>query len=268
MKKTRIVLLLLVMLMMTVLMSGCLAIEMKINPNGSCDMTYTIDMSQLEGMMTKEQLEDSIKQSVTDMNDEAGKEIAKLKGIKEDKKKETLSATISITDLNKMGDGTYYGTVKNYIKEDGTGLDMLVKPGKDKVVDEDDIPINSQMVYLPMNGADEFGAIEITVMVPGTIQYVTEGGDVKGKTAVFSSSSPLVVYKKGGSLPIIPILLVILVIVLVIAFLGKKKTPVVETAPMPVYQAPEQATVVTPIQAPEVDVPQIIEDAPENTPEN
>ena len=68
------------------MLTGCLAVELKVNNDGSCDVTYTIDISQLQGLMSKSDVEKSIKESVEDMNRTAGKTIAKLKNVKENKK--------------------------------------------------------------------------------------------------------------------------------------------------------------------------------------
>ena len=41
--------------------------------------------------------------------------------------------------------------------------------------------------------------VEVTVTVPGNIEYVTDGAEVEKKNvAVFSGQNPLVVFKKSG----------------------------------------------------------------------
>lgn len=240
MKVKKLVPLLIIMLLLATVLSGCIAVEMKVNANGSCDMTYTIDTSAFEGMMTVDDVEQTIKDSVDEINTNAGKDIAKLKGIKEDKKKSTLTATISISDLNKM-EGAFYGTVKEYREKDGTGLDNLVKAKGTSNVDEEDISDNLQMVFIPGSddsGSSDFGLIEITVVVPGTIQYVTDGADVKeNNKAVFTAQTPLVVFNKGGGFPLVPALLIALVLIIGAVFAASRKKPVVDQAPA-IYHTP------------------------------
>ena len=276
MKRIKKVISLITLLLLAVMLTGCLTVDMKVNKNGSVDMTYTIDTSQTQGMMSFKDIEKAIEESVDGMNATDDKKIAKLKSVKENKNKETVTAIINVTDINKMGDGSFFGTVKAYRKDKGTGLDNLVNT-KDKDVDEKKVSDKLQMVYFPMGGTDQYGMVEVKVTVPGSIQYVTDGGEVKKNTAVFSGENPLVVYKKSGGFPIW--LLLIIIAVLVVFFMTKKKkpastpvnvvpatgtpvqAPVQNAAPQappvqPPFQAPPvQAPVQPPVQAPVVEAP-------------
>ena len=50
-----------------------------------------------------------------------------------------------------------------------------------------------------MSEGDEYGLIDITIIVPGRIEFLTDGGELeKNDTARFSGETPLVVFKKGG----------------------------------------------------------------------
>ena len=229
MKRSKIVSTIIAVVMIAIMLTGCLSVEMKISSNGSCEMIYTIDTSELGGMMSKSDLENTIQQSVDSINTTAGKKIAKLKSVKEDEKKQTITASISITDLNKLGDGTFFGTVKDYRKEDGTDLDNMMTK-KEKEVDEKKISDNLSLVYLPMTGTDQYGIIDVSIVIPGTIEYLTNGGDLKkNNTAYFNGATPLVVYKKGGGFPVW--LLIIAVIVIAALVMRKKKS---STAPLQV----------------------------------
>ncbi|MGI6084882.1 MAG: hypothetical protein ACOYIF_05490 [Acetivibrionales bacterium] len=235
-------------LLIVVMLTGCLSVDMKVKKNGSLDMTYTIDISQTQGMMPTKDIEKAIEDSVDDINDRAGKKIAKLKNVKTSKK--NITASVSISDINDMDDGSFFGTVKEYRKNDVYGLDNLVNT-KNKQVDEDKVSDKLHMVYFPMGGTEQYGLVEITVTVPGNIQYVTDGADIdKKSTAVFSGQNPLVVFKKGGGFPVWPLLIV--VAGLVIFFMTKKKKPAAPINTTPVSAAPMQA----PPQSPQNAAPQ------------
>ena len=257
MKRVKKIVSLLSLLLMVVMLTGCLSIDMKVGKNGSLDMTYTIDTSQTQGMMSFKDIEKAIEDSVEGMNDTAGKKIAKLKGVKENKGKKPVTATVNVTDINKMGDGSFFGTVKEYRKENGRGLDNLVNT-KDKSVKEDKVSDKLQMVYFPMGGTEQYGLIEVTVTVPGNIQYITDGGEIDKKNiVVFSGQDPLVVFKKGGGFPFW--LLIIAAIAVVFFMMTRKKSsapvsaaPAAEAPVQPPVQsdAPQSAPVQPPLQTP------------------
>lgn len=257
MKRINKVLSLATLILVAIMLTGCLSIDMKVGKNGSLDMTYTIDTSQTQGMMSFKDIEKAIEDSVDGMNDSADKKIAKLKSVKENKSKKTVTAIITVSDINKMGDGSFFGTVKEYRKNKGYGLDDLVNT-RDKSVDEKKVSDKLQMVYFPMGGTEEYGLVEVTVTVPGNIEYLTDGAEVdKKNVAVFSGQNPLVVFKKGGRFPFW--LILIIAAVVVGYFMMKKKsssspvstTPVAGTSQDPVQAPPQNvAPQAPPVQAP------------------
>lgn len=268
MKRVNKLISLLALIMMVVMLTGCLSIDMKVSKNGSLDMTYTIDTTQTQEIMSFKDIEKAIKDSVDGMNDTADKKIAKLKSVKENKSKKTITAIINVTDINKMGDGSFFGTVKEYRKDKSTGLDNLVNT-KDKSVDEEKVSDRLQMVYFPMGGTEEYGLVEVKVTVPGNIQYITDGGEIdKKNTVVFSGQNPLIVFKKSGGFPFW--LLIIVAVVVVFFMISKKKptsAPITEApasgAPVqppvqsavpqsPPIQPPFQAPIQTPVEAPPI----------------
>ena len=271
MKRINKVLSLITMILVVIMLTGCLSIDMKVGKNGSLDMTYTIDTSQTQGMMSFKDIEKAIEESVDGMNDTADKKIAKLKSVKENKSKKTVTAEITVSDINKMGDGSFFGTVKEYRKEDGYGLDDLVN-AKGKSVDEKKVSDKLQMVYFPMGGTDEYGLVEIKVTVPGNIEYLSDGAEVdKKNVALFSGQNPIVVFKKGGGFPFL--LLLIIAAVVVAFFMMKKKsssapastTPVAATPQAPVQAPPQNmAPQAPPVQAPVQAPPQNV--APQSPP--
>lgn len=243
MKRIRKILSLVTMVLVVIMLTGCLSIDMKVNKNGSMDMTYTIDTSQTQGMVSFNDIEKAIQDSVDGMNEFADKKVAKLKSVKENKSKKTVTAIINVSDINKMGDESFFGTVKEYRKKKGTGLDNLVNT-KDKSVDEKKVSDKLQMVYFPMGGTEQYGMVEVTVTVPGNIEYVTDGAEVEKKNvAVFSGQNPLVVFKKSGGFPFW--LLLIIAAAVVVLFMKKKKNPsatINTTTAAGTPQAPVQAT--------------------------
>ena len=52
MKRAKKLLALLTLLVMTFLLTGCLSINMNVKSNGSLEMTYTIDTSQTQGLLS------------------------------------------------------------------------------------------------------------------------------------------------------------------------------------------------------------------------
>lgn len=235
MKRFKRIVSLLSIIMMAVMLTSCLSIDMKVAKNGSLDMTYTVDTSQLQGMMSFNDIEKAIEDSVDGMNDSADKKIAKLKSIKENKKKKTVTAIINVKDINKIGDGSFFGTVKEYRKKDGYGLDDLVNT-KDKSIDEKKVSDKLQMVYFPLGGTEQYGMVEVTVTVPGNIEYITDGGEVdKKNVAVFSGENPLVIFRKSGGFSFW--LLLIIAVLVVGYFMMKKKKIAPKVTPV---QTPEQ----------------------------
>lgn len=277
MKRVKKLISLLSLLLVVVMFTGCLSVDMKVSKNGSLDMTYTIDTSQLQGMMSFEDIEAAVEESINNMNDSSDKKIAKLKSIKENKGKKIITAIIEVSDINKMGDDSFFGTVKDYRDEDGSGLDNLVN-SKGRSVEEEKVSDKLQMVYFPMGGTEEYGLIEVTITVPGNIQYITDGGEITKKdTAVFYGSNPLIVFKKGGGFPF---WLLILIAVGVVFFVMKKKRPVASPinvapatggtvptqTPAPSVQFPAQAPVEAPVEVPveaPVEAPQEIDSSAE-----
>lgn len=221
----------LAVVMVAAMLTGCLEVEMKVNSDGSCDVTCIIDVSQLEGMMSESDVENAIQESVENINDTAGKTIAKLISVKENRKEGTMTATISITNLNEMGDGSFFGTVKQYRQQSGAGLDdMMDKKGKK--VDEANIPDNLYLVYSPMTEGDAYGLIDVTVIVPGSIEYLTSGGEIrKNNEARFSGMTALVVFKKSGGG--FPYWIVFIAAAIFIIFLAIKKKPTVAAVVSP-----------------------------------
>ncbi len=189
------------------------------------------------------------------MNKTAGKKVATLKSVKENKK--NITASIQISDINKMGNGSFFGTVKEYRKDKGTGLSDLVD-AKDKSVKEKDIANDLQMFYFPIGGTDEYGIVTVTVTVPGSIRYISSGGEIeKGNVAVFEGQNPLVVFKKGGGFPF---WLIIVAAIIIFVYMLMKKKPASSPASSPINVPPafdvsNQAPTQTAISAQPIEEP-------------
>ena len=223
-------------------LTGCLSIEMNVKKNGGLDLVYIIDTSKTEGLISADDIKSTIEETVNAMNSGSDKKVAVLKGVKENKNKKNITATINVKDINEMGDGNFFGTVKEYRKDYGEGLDNLYNKKNEKV-EEKKIPNNRQMVSFPMAGTEQYGLVTVTVNVPGPIEYIAPGGEITGKsTATFDGQNLLVVYKKGGGSP----LLFLIIVVAVVAFLLLKKKKPTSTpenyVPSAVTEAPVQDT--------------------------
>ncbi|HOQ75306.1 MAG TPA: hypothetical protein PK369_01890 [Thermoclostridium sp.] len=230
MKTTRNLFVILAVLLAAVILSGCISVELKVNRDGSCEINYIIDTSQFGGFISVDEIEESFKESVEETNTRAGKTVAVLKDVKENKKDKTMTVAISVSDINEMEEGAFFGTVKAYRQESGFGLDNLVDK-KDKPVAAEDIPDALYLVYLPMTEGDEYGILNVTVTVPGTIEYLTEGAELeKGNVAVFEGESVLAVFKMGGGgfpVWIVPVIAIILIILLLLKMKKPSAAPVV-----------------------------------------
>ena len=91
MKTVKTLFVVLTVLLITALLSGCISMELKVNKDGSCEAAYIIDASQFDGFLTVDQIEESFKQSVEETNTKAGKTVAVLKSVKENKKDDTIT---------------------------------------------------------------------------------------------------------------------------------------------------------------------------------
>lgn len=222
MKKFKRIVCILALIMMIFALTGCLSIEMNVKKNGGLEMCYIIDTEATGNLLPVEDIKEAITASVDDINDTAGKTVASLKSVKENKGKQTITAIIDIKDINDMGDDFFFGTVKEYQKEyNSRGLDKLFDK-KDNRIDQEKVPKNLHMVYFPLMGATEYNLVNVTVSVPGTIEYITSSGEITGKsTATFSEQNLIVVFKRGGSFTFL--LLLVLIIIVIAFFIWKAK---------------------------------------------
>jgi len=243
MKKAKKLFVVLAAFLMAALLSGCITVELKVNRDGSCEVTYIIDTSSLGGLITAEQVEESLRQSVEEANTRAGKTVAVLKSVKEDKKNDTITALVTCSDLTALEEGAFFGTVKGYRKNNGPGLDNLVNK-KGKAVDEKDIPDDLHMVYFPGTGGGEFSITEVIVTVPGTIEYLVDGAELeKNSVARFKEEEVLVVFRMGGGgfpVWIIPIAAIIIIILLLFKLKKPSAAPVI--SPPVTTNAPDSFT--------------------------
>lgn len=197
MRATKTLFAVIAVLVAVALLSGCISLEVKLNRDGSCDVTYIIDTSSFQGMQSASDVERTVLESVDEINSTAGKNVARLKGIRENKKEKRITATISISNVNELGDGTFFGTVRQYRHVSGHGLDNLMDI-RERKVDRDDIPDDLYLFYMPALENDRYCILEVTVNVPGTIKYLASGAKIeKRNVARFSGEMPLVVFKKG-----------------------------------------------------------------------
>lgn len=239
MKKSNGIMIMLSVVLMAAMLTGCITVEMKVNGNGSCDLTYTIDTS---GLMSGNEVEKTLKETIETYNQRAGKKVATLKGVKEDKSKGVITAVISVTNLNDIGDGSFFGTVRHYRMKDGVGLDGLVDT-KGRAVAGKDIPEDLYVVYTPGFEQETYGLLEVTIIVPGSIQYLTSGAEIqKSNTARFSGEIALVVFKKsGGGFPYW--ILILAGAIFIIYFVMKRKPTVAPVVSPPVTtRVPDSVT--------------------------
>lgn len=222
MKATNAIFAVLAVVMAAAMLSGCLSMAVKVNRNGSCDVTYIIDVSRPQNNFSQNDAEKTAIECIDEINRRAGKNVARLKGVRENRNENKITVTISVSNINELGDGSFFGTVGQYRRAGGRGLENLTDADGKKAC-SGDIPDNLYLFYMPVSDNEPCEITEVSVNVPGRIKYLTEGAGLERKNvARFRDTALLVIFRKGETgLPvwIIPTA----AIILIITFLIKRK---------------------------------------------
>jgi hypothetical protein len=226
------------LLAFALLLTGCISIEMKVNKNGSCDIKYEI---KTEGMVSLAEVKKQFESGIDETNKAAGKNVAKLKNIKE--KDGTITANISISNISYMEDGAFFGKYSEFDKEYPQKLEALVDAKSGKSVEKSKIKGTGGLNAVMLSGMDTGGGelTKFTMILPGSVKYTSSNVSViDDKTVSLGSGYGVVLYKSGGGAGWLIIVLIIAAVVVVgFVILGKKKkaAPAPAAAPAVPYQA-------------------------------
>ncbi|MDI9500476.1 MAG: zinc ribbon domain-containing protein [Bacillota bacterium] len=206
----------------TLLLTGCISIEMKVNKNGSCDLKYEI---RTEGMVTLADAKQQLKSGVDEINEAAGKNVAKLKGIRE--KDGKIIADISISNLSYLDGGAFFGKYSDFAKEYPYDLEELWDAKSDEPVNKDNIKGAGGLNAVRISGIDT-GAGDLTsftLILPGNVKYISSNVTmVDDKTVTLGGGYGLVLYQRGGGAGwLLYVLIILVVAVVVILIAGKAK---------------------------------------------
>jgi len=227
--------------MFALLLAGCIKIEMKVNKDGSCDLKYEI---RTEGMIGSDEVKTQLENSIKQANDEAGKNVAKLKGFKE--KDGVITANISLSDISYMGGDAFFGKLSDFEKEYPGYLDELMEAKKGEYVSRDKIKGAGRLNVVRVSGvtAGSGDIIEFKVILPGTVKYISSNVTlVDSKTVNVNSGYGIILYERGGGagwlVYVIVIAIVVVVLISVFGNKGRRKSstvgpavPVTETVPV------------------------------------
>ncbi len=237
--KTAVVICLL--LAFTLILAGCIRIEMKVHKDGSCDLKYEI---RTEGMVGSGEVKKQLESSIDEANKEAGKKIAKLKSFKE--KDGVITADIRLEDISFMGDDAFFGKLSDFEKEFPGYLDNLQEAKKGERIEREEIKGAGKLNVVKVAGITSDGQLtEFKVILPGAVKYMsTNVSLVDSNTVNVNSGYGIILYQRGGGGAgwLVYVLVIAIVIVVVIAIFnnkGKSKAsttastaPVVKTAPV------------------------------------
>lgn len=253
------------LLAFVMLLTGCISIEMKVNKNGSCDLKYEI---RTEGMVSLSDVKGQLQASINEANEDAGKNVAKLKSVKE--KDGVITAEISVSNVSFIDDGAYFGKYSDFKKEYPDKLGNLREAKSGDPAGEDDIKGAGGLNAVLVSGMESGGGdlTKFTMILPGTVQYVSSNVTmIDNKTVSLDSGYGLVLYKRGGGAGwLLYVLIIVVIAVVALVLLGKKKpnkasepfaaapaaAPVyagTAAAPAPTAAAPAQAPTPAPSSA-------------------
>lgn len=237
------------LLVFTLILAGCIRVEMKVNKDGSCDLKYEI---RTEGMIGSDEVKKQLESSINEANDEAGKNVAKLKNFKE--KDGVITAEISLKDISFMGDDAFFGKLSDFEKEFPGYLDNLKEAKKGEYIAREDIKGAGKLNVVMVAGVTTTGELtEFKVILPGAVKYISSNVTlIDNNTVNVNSGYGIILYQSGGGagwlVYLVVIALIVIVAVVIISNKGKRKASAASTAPV-MNTAPVAAAVPSAPQA-------------------
>lgn len=242
------------LLAFALLLTGCISIEMKVKNNGSCDLKYEI---KTEGMVGLAEVKKQLQSSIDEANESAGKDVAKLKNVKE--KDGTITANISISNVAFLDDEAFFGKYSDFKKEYPDKLVNIWEAKSGEPVNADDIKGAGRLNVVMVAGMESGGGdlTEFNIILPGDVKYMSSNvWMIDSKTVSMDGGYGFVMYQRGGAGWLLYVLIIAIIVVAVIVIIGKKKqnkssaataaTPTAPAAPMVAATTPaaDNATVI------------------------
>jgi hypothetical protein len=185
------------------ILTGCYALEVKYNPDGSGRLTYILPVDK----DSKPVDVDEAKKDIREMNKKAGKEVVKFISSRRNEKSDEF--TVSFTKITYLFDKgeLYFGSLRQLLKE---------KPGAIKSVRDRKgrlIPIGRiNPGFFVAFHKDEF-LDRIRVQVPGKVLYVSEKSKIiNGRTVEITSGFGFVIFQRDNYVFWIPLVILLLAI--------------------------------------------------------
>lgn len=210
------------LLVFAMLLTGCISIEMKVNKNGSCDLKYEI---KTEGMISLSEVKQQLQNGIDELNENAGKTVAKLKSIKE--KDGTITANISVSDISLMDEDAFFGKYSEFDKKYPEELKTLVDAKSGKPIDKPALKGTGGLNVVMLSGMETGGGdlMSFTMILPGAVKYTSSNVTViDDKTVSPRGGYGAILYKRGGGGGWLLIVLIIIAVAAIgFVLLGKKK---------------------------------------------
>lgn len=173
------------------LLTGCYAIEVKYNPDGSGRLTYILPTDK----DSKPADVDELKNDIREMNKKAGKEVVKF--ISSRKNKDSVQFTVSFTKITYLFDKgeLYFGALRQLLKEK-PGAIKSVRDRKGKLIPTARIDPG---LFVAFHKADYLD--QVRVQVPGKVLYVSEKSKIINRSTVeITSGFGFVIFQRDNYL--------------------------------------------------------------------
>jgi hypothetical protein len=192
--------------------TGCYALEVKYNPDGSGQLTY---IPAKDGQPLKI---NELKETIAEMNQKAGQEVVKF--LSAERNQDHLEYTASFTKISYIfEDGElYFGALQEFMKE---------KPGKIKSVRDRKgeligIAQIDPKLYVAFHNTGFLDRIR--VQVPGKVLYVSEAAKIiNGRTVEITKDFGFVIFRMDNYLFWILLFILLVVILMKILYRVSRK---------------------------------------------
>jgi len=222
------------LLMFSLLLAGCINIEMKVSNNGSCDLKYEINT---QGMVSLAEVKKQLESGIDEANSSAGKKVAKLKGVRE--KDGKIIANISLSNISYMSSDAYFGKYSDFEKKFPEYLEGLYDAKTGDQVSREKIKGAGGLNAIKIAGINTGGGdlTSFRLILPGKVKYFTSNVKmIDDKTVTVGGGYGVVLYQRGGGAGWLVIVLVIAAaaaVVFVLAGSRKKGSSSVSSAADP-----------------------------------
>lgn len=174
-------------LMVLFVFTGCYAIEVKYNPDGSGRLTYIPPKDDPQPLDIRE-----IKKSIAEFNQKTGKEVVKFLSFK--RNQDHLEYIVSFTKISYLFENgeLYFGSLQQLLREK-PGIIKSVRNRNGKLIRLDQIDPKLLVAFHHDHFLDR-----IRVQVPGKVLYVSEAAKIINRSTVeITNEFGFVIFKKN-----------------------------------------------------------------------